>query len=69
MYKFLILFIFLIIIIFILIIYKRIDSFENSNIFTKTGCCSEKEIANCQTYGKTGICNYTNNSCLCQNSF
>lgn len=65
------LFIFLIVIIFILIIYQRkvVDSFDN--IFTKSSCCNESEIANCETYGKTGVCNYilNNNSCLCQNSF
>lgn len=50
-----------------------IDSFDNlqDNLFTYDSCCSQQEIAHCETYGKTGVCNYNNNtkSCLCQNAF
>jgi hypothetical protein len=46
-----------------------VDSF--SNLYTKDNCCNQDEIAQCETYGKTGVCNYykNNNSCMCQNSF
>ena len=45
------------------------DSF--SNLYTNSNCCNQNEIANCETYGKTGVCNYykNDNSCMCQNSF
>jgi len=56
--------------------YKRkaqVDSFDNleNNLYSYDTCCSQKEIAHCQTYGKTGVCNYSSNdkSCVCQNSF
>lgn len=56
--------------------YKRkdqVDSFDNleNNLYSYDTCCSPKEIAHCQTYGKTGVCNYyqNNKSCLCQNAF
>ena len=56
--------------------YKRkaqIDSFDNlqDNLFTYDSCCTQEEIAHCQTYGKTGVCNYSSNnkSCVCQNAF
>lgn len=52
---------------------KNIDNFDNleSNLFTYDSCCSQEDIKHCETYGKTGVCNYilNNNSCLCQNSF
>ncbi len=69
------LFVFIVVIIFILIIYKNkvIDNFDNleSNLYTYDTCCSASEIANCESYGKTGVCNYflNNKSCLCQNAF
>jgi hypothetical protein len=67
------------IIIILIIIYfaffykKTIDSFDNleSNPFTYDTCCTQSEIAKCETYGKTGVCDYNKNdkSCMCQNSF
>jgi len=66
--------IFIIIIIF-LMIYKNnvIDSFDNlvPDLYTYDTCCSENQIADCEKYGKTGVCNYykNNKSCMCQNSF
>jgi hypothetical protein len=52
---------------------KNIDNFDNleSNLFTYDSCCNQEDIKHCETYGKTGVCNYilNNNSCLCQNSF
>ena len=71
-------FIFLIIIIIILLIImifhnKVIDSFDNlvPDLYTFDTCCNENQIANCQTYGKTGVCNFykNNKSCICQNAF
>jgi len=62
-----------IIIYYILSYKKTIDSFDNleSNLYTYDTCCSEAQIAKCETYGKTGVCNYNKDdkSCLCQNSF
>lgn len=56
--------------------YKRkaqVDSFDNleNNLYSYDTCCSQQEIAHCQTYGKTGVCNYSTNdkSCVCQNAF
>ena len=56
--------------------YKRkaqVDSFDNleNNLYSYDTCCSQQEIAKCQSYGKTGVCNYyqNNKSCLCQNAF
>jgi hypothetical protein len=56
--------------------YKRkstIDSFDNleNNLYTYDTYCTQEDIAKCQTYGKTGVCNYyqNNKSCLCQNAF
>ena len=50
-----------------------IDNFDNleSNLFTYDSCCNQEQIRHCETYGKTGVCNYilNDNSCLCQNSF
>ena len=62
----------LLIIIIIFILNKNrlnVDSFSNK--FSKDKCCNENEIAQCGTYGKTGVCNYYTNdkSCMCQNSF
>lgn len=66
------LFVFIIVIIFILITYNRIESFQTSknNIYTYDSCCNENDIANCEKYGKTGVCNYVlnDNSCMCQNA-
>jgi uncharacterized protein YxeA len=76
--KYLILYLSLLIIILIiisLIVYKKqiIDSFDNleSNLYTYDSCCTQDNIANCEKYGKTGVCNYykDNKSCMCQNSF
>ena len=54
---------------------KQLDSFDNlqNNLYTYDSCCSQEKIAQCQTYGKTGVC-YSNNdknckSCVCQNAF
>jgi len=56
--------------------YKRkaqVDSFDNleNNLYSYDTCCTQEDIAKCQTYGKTGVCNYyqNNKSCLCQNAF
>ena len=71
----LIFFIILILIIFLIFVCRKviIDNFDNleNNIFTYDTCCTEKEIAHCETYGKTGVCNYlkNNKSCLCQNAY
>ena len=53
-----------------IIVIDRFDNLE-SNLFTYDSCCNEDEIKHCETYGKTGVCNYilNNKSCLCQNSF
>lgn len=63
----------LIIIIILIICKKKIESFDNleSNLFTYDTCCTEKQIRDCETYGKTGVCNYNQNdkSCVCQDSF
>jgi len=64
-----------IILILIYAIYRKktIDSFDNleSNLFTYDTCCSQDEIKKCESYGKTGVCNYfqKNKSCLCQSGF
>lgn len=63
-------FVFIIVIIFILIIYKKkvIDKFDNleDNRFTYDTCCTEDQIANCEKYGRTGVCN---KSCVCQDPY
>jgi septation ring formation regulator EzrA len=64
----------LIIILFLIYIKnKKIESFDNleSNLYTYDTCCSQDQIKNCESYGKTGVCNYykNNKSCMCQNSF
>jgi thioredoxin-related protein len=68
-----ILLILLIIIIFLLTLKKNNESFDNleSNLFTYDSCCDEKEIRACETYGKTGVCNYNqkNKLCVCQDSY
>jgi hypothetical protein len=52
---------------------SSIESFDNLefNLYSYDTCCFQKEIDNCEKYGKTGVCNYNENnkSCLCQNSF
>ena len=62
----------IIIIYFIIKSYKYNESFDNSksDLFTYDSCCNEIQIANCEKYGKTGVCNYNenNNSCMCQNA-
>ena len=66
---------FIIIILLFLMIYRQnvIDSFDNlvPDLYSNDTCCSEKQIADCEKYGKTGVCNYykNNKSCLCQNGF
>ena len=59
------LFIILIIMYICAYIYRQnniIDSFDNleSNLFTYDTCCTQSEIATCEKYGKTGVCNYNN---------
>jgi len=71
-YKLLIILLIILIILIIFILNRNkltVDSF--SNLYTRDNCCSQNEIAQCETYGKTGVCNYykNNNSCMCQNSF
>jgi len=46
------------------------DNLEN-NLFSYDTCCSQNEIKNCESYGKTGVCNYreNNKTCMCQDSF
>ena len=65
------LFLIIIIIIGVLFFYKNksIDSF--SNLYTTDNCCTEQNIATCEKYGKTGVCNYfeNNKECMCQDSF
>ena len=59
----------------ILMIYKKkvIESFDNLefNLYTYDTCCTQEQIKDCETYGKTGVCNYNENNklCICQNSF
>ena len=64
------------IIVGLIFFYKRkatIDSFDNleHNLYSYDSCCTQEDIAKCQTYGKTCVCNYyqNNKSCLCQNAF
>jgi hypothetical protein len=68
-----IIFILLLTIIFLIIYNKNIESYNNleSNLYSYDTCCTEKQIRKCETYGKTGVCNYNqdNMSCLCQESF
>ena len=64
-------FVFIIVIIFILIVYKKevIDKFDNleNNIFTYDTCCKENQIADCEKYGRTGMC--YNNKCVCLDAY
>jgi hypothetical protein len=59
----------------LIIIYNNniIDSFDNlvPDLYTYDTCCNEKQIKNCESYGKTGVCNIfkNNKSCMCLNSF
>ena len=41
------------------------------NVYTDSSCCSQKQIAKCETYGRTGVCDYDKNdkSCMCQDGF
>ena len=52
---------------------KNKEQFDNleHNLYSYDTCCNEKEIKNCESYGKTGVCNYRdhNKSCICQNAF
>ena len=51
---------------------KPLDSFDNlqDNSYSYDSCCSQEKISQCQTYGKTGVCDYNNcKSCVCQNAF
>ncbi len=74
-YNLIIVFILGLIIVGLVFFYKRkhIDSFDNleNNLYTYDSCCNQEDIAHCQTYGKTGVCDYNKNnkSCLCQNAF
>jgi len=51
----------------------QVDSFDNltNNLYSYDSYCSQEKIAQCQSYGKTGVCNYyqNNKSCVCQNAF
>jgi hypothetical protein len=49
---------------------EQFDNLEN-NLYSFDTCCNEKEIKDCESYGKTGVCNYRehNKSCICQNAF
>jgi hypothetical protein len=63
----------IIIILYFIFKYKHIkEFFDNSknDLFTYDSCCNETQIANCEKYGKTGVCNYdqNDNSCICQNA-
>ena len=44
---------------------------QYTNLFTNGKCCSQKQIAQCEKYGRTGVCNYekNDNSCMCQDGF
>ena len=68
-----ILLIILLIVIILIMLKKNIESYDNleSNLFTYDSCCNEKQIRACETYGKTGVCNYNENNklCVCQDSF
>lgn len=68
-----IIFILLLIIIFLIIFKNNVESYDNleSNLYSYDTCCTEKNIRDCQTYGKTGVCNYNKNniSCICQDVF
>lgn len=68
-----IIFILLLTIIFLIIYNKNVESYNNleSNLYSYDTCCTEKQIRKCETYGKTGVCNYNqdNMSCMCQESF
>jgi hypothetical protein len=64
-------FIFFILLIFAIIIRITLntESFTN-NHFSNDTCCTESQIRDCETYGKSGVCNYyNNNSCICQDAF
>ena len=64
---------FIIVLILTLLYYKRKvvkqENFKNDR-YTNGKCCTEMEIQKCESYGKTGVCNYNENnkSCLCQNA-
>jgi hypothetical protein len=66
-------FLIIIIIILIFIIYfllpiKIIDKFNN--LYTKQSCCNEKYIKYCESWGKTGVCNFDGSkSCMCLDAF
>ena len=68
-----IIFILLLIIIFLMIYKKNTESFDNleSNLYSYDTCCTEDDIRKCETYGRTGVCNYNDNNmgCICQDSF
>ena len=45
---------------------------QTNDRFTKDKCCIEKEIYDCGTYGKTGVCDYyksNSKSCICENTY
>jgi hypothetical protein len=65
----------IIVLLFMMFYYHKmqIDHFDNleHNLYSYDTCCSQKEIKDCESYGKTGVCNYRehNKSCICQNAF
>lgn len=67
-----ILFLILLILILSFFLKNKIESFQtnNNNLFTYDSCCNQEDIQKCESYGKTGVCNYilNDNSCLCQNA-
>ena len=66
-----ILFLILLILILSFFLKNNIESFQtNNNLFTYDSCCNQEDIQKCESYGKTGVCNYilNDNSCLCQNA-
>lgn len=64
--------IFIIFIAFLLYYYRKGVKHEGflTDKYTNGKCCTEDEIQKCESYGKTGVCNYNRNdkSCLCQNA-
>jgi hypothetical protein len=49
------------------------EKFSQINVedrYTNDKCCTENEIEKCESYAKTGVCNYNkkDKSCLCQNA-
>jgi len=66
-------------ILFVLAIFRNktqkndMEKFSQINVedrYTNDKCCTENEIEKCESYAKTGVCNYNkkDKSCLCQNA-